>query len=98
MSALNDFENINSDDDPHVRKSAGSAYEMDFYDTSASLLDPQMAAYRAIMSRMVPFANNVNGTHSPKRLIRQEPYPNPDESSRGDESNGSSTLNEPLSP
>lgn len=101
---MNDYENINSDEDVHIhqqaqpQKSAVPIVDMDCYDTSSSLLDPQMAAYRAIMSRMVPFANNVNGIHSPKRLVKQEPYQNADESSRDDESNSSSPLNEQLSP
>ncbi|UJR21237.1 hypothetical protein I4U23_024332 [Adineta vaga] len=102
ISTINDFENINGDDDVHIQpqaqKSAVPIVDMDCYDTSSSLLDPQMAAYRAIMSRMVPFGNNVNGIHSPKRFVKQEPYQNPDESSRGEESNSSSPLNEQLSP
>ena len=81
---MNDFENINGDEDVNIhqqaqpQKSAVPIVDMDYYETPSSLLDPQMAAYRAIMSRMVPFANN--------------------ESSQGEESNSSSPLNEQLSP
>ncbi len=90
---------MNSDDEIHVQqhKSSVPIVDVDCYDTSTSLLDPQMAAYRAIMSRMVPFANNVNGNNSPKRLVKQEPLHNQDESSHGDESNSSSPLNDHLS-
>jgi hypothetical protein len=103
MSTPNDYENMNGDDDLHVQhqqqqKSAVPIVDVDCYDTSTSLLDPQMAAYRAIMSRMVPFANNVNGTNSPKRLVKQEPLHNQDESSHSDESESSSPLNDHLSP
>ncbi|UJR28240.1 hypothetical protein I4U23_009490 [Adineta vaga] len=80
---MNDYENIN---------------DIDCFDTPASLLDPQMAAYRAIMSRMVPFANNINGNSSPKRFVKQEPILNHDESSHGDDSNSQSPLNDHLSP
>ena len=80
------------------QKSTVPVMDVDCYDTSASLLDPQMAAYRAIMSRMVPFANNINGNNSPKRLIKQEPLNNQDESSQGDDSSSSSPLNDRLSP
>jgi hypothetical protein len=99
LSITNDYENMNGDDDLHVQqhKSSVPIVDVDCYDTSTSLLDPQMAAYRAIMSRMVPFANNVNGNNSPKRLVKQEPLPNQDESSHGDESNSSSPLNDHLS-
>ncbi len=100
ISTTNDFENMNDDDDLHVQqqKSTVPIVDVDCYDTSTSLLDPQMAAYRAIMSRMVPFANNVNGNNSPKRLVKQEPFHTQDESSHGDESNSSSPLNDHLSP
>lgn len=101
MSVANDFENMNGDDDLHVQqqKSTVPIVDTDYYDTSSSsLLDPQMAAYRAIMSRMVPFANNVNGNNSPKRLVKQEPYHAQDDSSHGDESDSSSPLNDHLSP
>ncbi|CAF3943279.1 unnamed protein product [Adineta steineri] len=113
ISTINDFENMNDDDDSHVQqlqpphhpqhqhqhKPTVPIVDGDYYDTSNSLLDPQMAAYRAIMSRMVPFANNVNGNNSPKRLVKQEPYHNQDDdSSHGDESNSSSPLNDHLSP
>lgn len=100
LSATNDFENMNGDDDLHIQqqKSSVPMGDVDCYDTSASLLDPQMAAYRAIMSRMVPFANNINGNNSPKRLVKQEPYNTQDDSSHGDESNSSSPLNDQLSP
>ncbi len=53
-----------------------------------------MAAYRAIMSRMVPFANNINGNCSPRRFVKQEPILNQDESSQEDESNSQSPLND----
>ncbi|CAF4528885.1 unnamed protein product [Rotaria sp. Silwood1] len=100
LSTTNDFENMNSDDDLHIQqqKSTVPIVDVDCYDTSTSLLDPQMAAYRAIMSRMVPFANNVNGNNSPKRLVKQEPFHTQDESSHGDDSNSSSPLNDHLSP
>ncbi|CAF4543882.1 unnamed protein product [Rotaria sp. Silwood2] len=100
MSTTNDFENMNGDDDLHIQqqKSNVPIVDVDCYDTSTSLLDPQMAAYRAIMSRMVPFANNVNGNNSPKRLVKQEPFHTQDESSHDDESNCSSPLNDHLSP
>ena len=95
---------MNGDDDLHVQqeqqqKAAVSVIDVDCYDTSTSLLDPQMAAYRAIMSRMVPFANNVSNDHnSSKQLVKQEPFHTHDESSHGDESNSSSPLNDRLSP
>jgi len=100
FSIPNDYENMNADDELHVSqdKSTLPMNDGDCYETSTSLLDPQLAAYRAIMSRMIPFANSINGTNSPKRLIKQEPLPNPDESSHGDESNSSSPLNDHLSP
>jgi hypothetical protein len=105
ISTINDFENMNGDDDLHVQqqqqqqqKSAMPIVDADCYDTSTSLLDPQMAAYRAIMSRMVPFANNVNGINSPKRLVKQEPFHTQNESSHSDESASSSPLNDHLSP
>lgn len=100
LSIPNDYENMNGDDDLHISqdKSTVPIGDGDCYDTSTSLLDPQMAAYRAIMSRMVPFANSINGNNSPKRLIKQEPLANGDESSPGDESNSSSPLNDHLSP
>jgi uncharacterized ubiquitin-like protein YukD len=101
ISTTHDYENMNGDeDDLHIpqQKSTVPIVDVDCYDTSTSLLDPQMAAYRAIMSRMVPFANNVNGNNSPKRLVKQEPVHNQDESSHGDESNSSSPLNDHLSP
>jgi hypothetical protein len=101
IPTTHDFENMNSDDELHVhqqQKSTIPVVDVDCYDTSASLLDPQMAAYRAIMSRMVPFANNVNGINSPKRLVKQEPFHTQDESSHGDESDSSSPLNDHLSP
>ncbi len=72
--------------------------DIDCFDTPSSLLDPQMAAYRAIMSRMVPFGNNINGNGSPKRFVKQEPLLNQDESSPDDESNSQSPLNDHLSP
>ncbi len=56
-----------------------------------------MAAYRAIMSRMVPFANNINGNSSPRRFVKQEPMLNQDDSSEEDESNSPSPLNDHLS-
>lgn len=101
LSTTNDYENMNGDDDlQHIQqqKSTVPIVDVDCYDTSTSLLDPQMAAYRAIMSRMVPFANNVNGNNSPNRLVKQEPYHNQDDSSHGDESDSSSPLNDHLSP
>jgi hypothetical protein len=99
LSTTNDYENMNGDDDLHVQqhKSSVPLVDADCYDTSTSLLDPQMAAYRAIMSRMVPFANNVNGNNSPQRLVKQEPHHNQDDSSHEDESNSSSPLNDHLS-
>ncbi|CAF2963521.1 unnamed protein product [Rotaria sp. Silwood2] len=104
--SMNDFENTNGDDDIHIphhhqqqlQKSAVPVVDIDCFDTSSSLLDPQMAAYRAIMSRMVPFTNNINGNSSPKRFVKQEPILNQDESSQGDESNSQSPLNDHLSP
>ncbi|CAF1431670.1 unnamed protein product [Rotaria sordida] len=103
---MNDFENTNGDDDIHIphhhqqqqQKSTVPVVDIDCFDTSTSLLDPQMAAYRAIMSRMVPFANNINGNSSPRRFVKQEPILNQDESSQGDESNSQSPLNDHLSP
>jgi hypothetical protein len=100
----NDFENINSDDDIHIhhhhlqqqqQKPTIPVVDIDCFDTSS--LDPQMAAYRAIMSRMVPFANNINGNGSPKRFVKQEPILTQDESSEEDESNSQSPLNDHLS-
>jgi len=100
ISTTNDFENMNGDDDLDIsqQKSTVPTVDVDCYDTSTSLLNPQMAAYRAIMSRMVPFGDNVNGNNSPKRLVKQEPLHIQDESSHGDESNSSSPLNDHLSP
>lgn len=100
LSTTNDYENINGDDDSHVQqqKSSVPIVDIDCYDTSTSLLDPQMAAYRAIMSRMVPFANHINGNNSsPKRLVKQEPLHIQDESNPGDESNSSSPMHDHLS-
>ncbi len=99
LSIANDYENMNGDDDLNIsqQKSSIPIVDVDCYDTSTSLLDPQMAAYRAIMSRMVPFANNVNGNNSPKRLVKQEPFHIQEESSHEDESNSSSPLNDHLS-
>jgi hypothetical protein len=102
--SMNDFENTNGDDDMHIhhqqqqQKLTVPVVDIDCFDTSTSLLDPQMAAYRAIMSRMVPFGNNINGNSSPKRFVKQEPILNQDESSHGDESNSQSPLNDHLSP
>ena len=99
LSATNDFENLNADDDVHVENQRKTIADSDCYDTSTSLLDPQLAAYRAIMSRMVPFANHLNGNNSPKRAIKQGTFNNPDESSQDNESNSSSSpLNDHLSP
>jgi hypothetical protein len=108
---MNDFENTNgNDDDIHIhhhqqqqqQKSNVPVVDIDCFDTSSSLLDPQLAAYRAIMSRMVPFANNINGSSSSKRYVKQEPILNQDESSHDDnddddESNSESPLNDHLS-
>lgn len=106
--SMNDFENTNGDDDIHMshpsqlqqqqQKSSVPVVDVDCFDTPSSLLDPQMAAYRAIMSRMVPFANNMNGHNSSKRFVKQEPMLNQDESSQGEESNSESPLNDHLSP
>ncbi|CAF0753185.1 unnamed protein product [Adineta steineri] len=101
--SMNDYENTNGDDDIHInhhqqQKSTIPVVDIDCFDTPASLLDPQMAAYRAIMSRMVPFANNMNGNSSPRRFVKQEPILNQDDSSHGDESNSQSPLNDHLSP
>jgi len=104
IMSMNDFENTNGDDDMHIhhqqqqQKLTVPVVDIDCFDTSTSLLDPQMAAYRAIMSRMVPFGNNINGNSSPKRFVKQEPILNQDESSHGDESNSQSPLNDHLSP
>ena len=76
------------------RKSSFSTGDIDGFDTSNMPLEPQLAAYRAIMSRMVPFSNHVNGQHSPKRFIKQEPVLTQDDSSRGDDSNSHSPSNE----
>ena len=105
--SLNDYENTNgNDDDIHIhhhhqqqqQKSNVPVVDIDCFDTPSSLLDPQMAAYRAIMSRMVPFGNNINGNSSPKRFVKQEPILNQDESSPDDdESNSESPLNDHLS-
>jgi len=98
-----DYENTNGDDDIHhihhqQQKSNIPVVDIDGFDTSSSsLLDPQIAAYRAIMSRMVPFANNINGNGSPRRFVKQEPILNQDESSQDDESNSQSPLNDHLS-
>ena len=99
FSTTNDYENINADEEFHLQqqKSSVPIVDVDCYDTSTSLLDPQMAAYRAIMSRMVPFANHINGHNSPKRLVKQEPVHIADESNHDDESNSSSPLNDHLS-
>ena len=104
-----DYESTNGDDDAHIhhhhqqqqqqqQKSNIPVVDIDCFDTPASLLDPQMAAYRAIMSRMVPFANNINGNNSPKRYVKQEPTLNQDESSHEDTSDSQSPLNDRLSP
>ena len=100
-----DYENGNgSEDDVHISHSSQQKNNMpaididSFEPSSASLLDPQMAAYRAIMSRMVPFGNNINGTNSSRRYVKQEPILNHDESSPEDGSNSQSSLNDRLSP
>jgi hypothetical protein len=104
LSSTNDFENVNGDDDSHgqhhqiQQKSIGSIGDVDCYDASTSLLDPQLAAYRAIMSRMIPFANHINGNNSPRRHIKQEPLNNADESSQGNESDSSSPIDQQSSP
>jgi hypothetical protein len=69
---------------------------MDCFDSSTSSLDPQMAAYRAIMSRMVPFANHVNGHSSSKCFVKQEPVLTHDESSPSEDSTSQSPSNEHL--
>ena len=98
---MNDYENTNDDDDIHMhhpqQKAAVPVMDLDGFDTPSSLLDPQLAAYRAIMSRMVPFANNINGSSSPRRFVKQEPMLNEDESSHGDDSSSQSPLNDHLS-
>ncbi|CAF4908238.1 unnamed protein product, partial [Rotaria magnacalcarata] len=110
--SMNDFESTNGDDDIHIpqyhhqqqqqqqqhQKSTVPVVDVDCFDTPSSLLDPQMAAYRAIMSRMVPFANNMNGHNSSKRFVKQEPILKQDDSSNDDESNSQSPLNDHLSP
>jgi len=100
FSIPNDYENMNADDELHVSqdKSTLPMNDGDCYETSTSLLDPQLAAYRAIMSRMVPFGNNINGTNSSRRYVKQEPILNHDESSPEDGSNSQSSLNDRLSP
>ena len=108
--AMIDFENTNSDDDGHIhhyqlqqqqqqqqQKSTTSVIDMDSFDTSNSLFDSQIAAYRAIMSRMAPFTHNINSNNSSKRFVKQEPILNQDESSYGAESNSQSPLNDHLS-
>ncbi|CAF1299785.1 unnamed protein product [Adineta ricciae] len=100
---ISDYENTNGgDDDLHThhqqQKLNIPLLDIDCFDTPASLLDPQMAAYRAIMSRMVPFANNINGNGSPRRFVKQEPILNQDESNQSDASNSQSPLNDHLSP
>lgn len=77
------------------RKSSLSiAADMDVFDVSNTQLEPQIAAYRAIMSRMVPFSNHINGRHSPKSFVKQEPVLSQDDSSRGDDSNSHSPSND----
>jgi hypothetical protein len=98
-----DFESTSGDDEVHIhphqqQKSNVPVVDIDCFDTPASLLDPQMAAYRAIMSRMVPFANNINGNNSSKHFVKQEPTLNQDESSHEDASDSQSSLNDHLSP
>jgi hypothetical protein len=100
-----DFESTSGDDEVHIhhqqqqqQKSNVPVVDIDCFDTPASLLDPQMAAYRAIMSRMVPFANNINGSNSLKRYVKQEPTLNQDESCHEDASDSQSPLNDRLSP
>ena len=95
----NDVENTGVDDSvhlhhhhhrhPHERKSSVSAGDIDSFRGSPSTLDPQMAAYRAIMSRMVPFASHVNGHGSSRRFIKQEPMSTPIEPSDDDDSDDS---------
>ena len=105
LSSTNDFENLNGDDDVHVQsnqgaqKAFGPLADIDCYDfsSSTSLLEPQLAAYRAIMSRMIPFANHINGNNrSPQRnstsVVKEEPLTNADESSQDNESNVSSPM------
>lgn len=117
LSSTNDFENVHSDDDVHVhsnqgtQKAFGALADIDCYDlsSSTSLLDPQLAAYRAIMSRMIPFANHMNGNNrSPHRnstsnangssVVKQEAMTNADESSQDNESNVSSPIGEHSTP
>lgn len=100
-----DYENTSGEDEGHTHhhhqqssKSNIPIVDMDNYETSTSLLDPQMAAYRAIMSRMVPFGNNINGNSLPHRFVKQEPTLNPDDSSREDASISQSPSNDRLSP
>lgn len=98
-----DYENTSGEDEGHTHhqqqpKSNVPMVDMDSYETSTSLLDPQMAAYRAIMSRMVPFGNNINGNSLPHRFVKQEPTLNPDDSSVEDASISQSPSNDRLSP
>ena len=94
-----DFESASGDDEVHIhhqpqQKSTVPIMDIDCFDTSTSLLEPQMAAYRAIMSRMVPFVNNIHGNSSSRRFIKQEPTLIQDESSHEDLSDSESPLND----
>ena len=101
-----DYENTSGEDEGHhqhhptlsqqQQKSNISMIDVDSYDTS--LLDPQLAAYRAIMSRMVPFRNNINGNNLSRHFVKQEPNFHPDESSREDVSISQSPSNDHSSP
>lgn len=100
-----DYENTSGEDEGHhhqhhqqQQKLNIPIVDIDSYDTSTSLLDPQLAAYRAIMSRMVPFANNINGNNLSRHFLKQEPNLNPDESSREDVSISQSSSNDHSSP
>ena len=102
-----DFESTSGDDDVHNHhhqqqqqhhKPNVSAADIDCFDTSISLLDPQLAAYRAIMSRMVPFASNLNGNTPSKQYVKQEPTLIPDESSHEDASDSQPPSNDRSSP
>ena len=74
----------------HERKSSVSAADIDCFRGSTSTLDPQLAAYRAIMSRMVPFASHDNGHRLSRRFIKHEPMSNPIEPSDDDDSDDGS--------
>lgn len=103
MIPSNDYENGHVEDESHqnhrpLQKSPGNGPGVETFEQQNSTLDPQIAAYRAIMSRMVPFGCHRNERFSPKRFLKQEAHLNREESSHEDDSSSQSPLQDHLSP